>query len=128
MDVQPQQAGESRTDRTATVAKPLTSVMAGVPAGVRPCSMAAALQIVGERWSLLALREMAYGAHRFAKIAGYTGAPRDILADPRIRQVLSGWSDWPTIPQLFVGGKLVGGCDIVTEMFQEGELQKLVAA
>lgn len=53
---------------------------------------------------------------------------RDILADPRVRQVLSGWSDWPTIPQLFVGGKLVGGCDIVTEMFQEGELQKLVAA
>ena len=53
---------------------------------------------------------------------------RDILADPRIRQVLSGWSDWPTIPQLFVDGKLVGGCDIVTEMFQEGELQPLVGA
>ncbi|MEU9387338.1 helix-turn-helix domain-containing protein [Streptomyces sp. NPDC048279] len=86
MDVQPQQAGESRTDRSATVAKPLTSVMAGVPAGVRPCSMAAALQIVGERWSLLALREMAYGVHRFAKIAGYTGAPRDILAD-RLRKL-----------------------------------------
>jgi len=53
---------------------------------------------------------------------------RDILVDPRIRQVLSGWSDWPTIPQLFVVGKLVGGCDIVTEMFQEGELQPLVGA
>jgi len=53
---------------------------------------------------------------------------RDILVDPRIRQVLSGWSDWPTIPQLFVEGKLVGGCDIVTEMFQEGELQPLVGA
>lgn len=51
---------------------------------------------------------------------------RDILVDPRIRQVLSGWSDWPTIPQLFVDGKLVGGCDIVTEMFQEGELQKVL--
>ena len=51
---------------------------------------------------------------------------RDILVDPRIRQVLSGWSDWPTIPQLFVGGTLVGGCDIVTEMFQEGELQPLL--
>ncbi len=48
---------------------------------------------------------------------------RDILVDPRIREVLSGWSDWPTIPQLFVDGKLVGGCDIVTEMFQEGELE-----
>ena len=53
---------------------------------------------------------------------------RDILVDPRIRVVLSGWSDWPTIPQLFVDGKLVGGCDIVTEMFQEGELQPLVGA
>lgn len=51
---------------------------------------------------------------------------RDILPDPRIRQVLSGWSDWPTIPQLFVDGKLVGGCDIVTEMFQDGELQPLL--
>lgn len=53
---------------------------------------------------------------------------RDILADPRIRQVLSGWSDWPTIPQLFVDGRLVGGCDITTEMFQDGGLQKLVGA
>lgn len=51
---------------------------------------------------------------------------RDILADPRIRQVLSGWSEWPTVPQLFIDGKLVGGCDIVTEMFQEGELQKVL--
>ena len=51
---------------------------------------------------------------------------RDILVDPRIRQVLSGWSEWPTIPQLFVDGKLVGGCDIVTEMYQEGELQALL--
>ena len=53
---------------------------------------------------------------------------RDILPDPRVRQVLSGWSDWPTIPQLFVDGKLVGGCDIVTEMYQEGELQTLLGA
>jgi monothiol glutaredoxin len=51
---------------------------------------------------------------------------RDILVDPRIRQVLSAWSSWPTIPQLFVDGKLVGGCDIVTEMFQEGELQEVL--
>jgi len=53
---------------------------------------------------------------------------RDILVDPRIREVLSGWSNWPTIPQLFVEGQLVGGCDIVTEMFQEGELQQVVGA
>jgi monothiol glutaredoxin len=51
---------------------------------------------------------------------------RDILVDPRIRQVLSGWSDWPTTPQLFVDGKLVGGCDITTEMYQDGELQELL--
>ena len=42
--------------------------------------------------------------------------------------VLSGWSDWPTIPQLFVDGTLVGGCDIVTELYQDGELQKMVPA
>ena len=46
----------------------------------------------------------------------------DILPDPRIRQELSAISEWPTIPQLFVGGELVGGCDIVTEMYETGEL------
>jgi len=46
----------------------------------------------------------------------------DILPDPRIRQELSAISQWPTIPQLFHAGELVGGCDIVTEMFESGEL------
>ena len=46
----------------------------------------------------------------------------DVLPDPRIREELSAISNWPTIPQLFVGGELVGGCDIVTEMFESGEL------
>ncbi len=46
----------------------------------------------------------------------------DILPDPRIRQELSAISNWPTIPQLFVGGELVGGCDIVMEMYESGEL------
>ena len=46
----------------------------------------------------------------------------DILPDPRIRQELSAISQWPTIPQLFVNGELVGGCDIVTEMYESGEL------
>lgn len=46
----------------------------------------------------------------------------DILPDPRIRQELSAISDWPTIPQLFVEGELIGGCDIVTEMYESGEL------
>jgi monothiol glutaredoxin len=48
----------------------------------------------------------------------------DVLPDPRIRQELSAVSNWPTIPQLFVDGELVGGCDIVTEMYESGELQE----
>jgi DNA-binding HxlR family transcriptional regulator len=60
--------------------------LAELPLGVRPCSMAAALEILGERWSLLVIREIGYGVHRFARIAGYTGASRDILAD-RLRKL-----------------------------------------
>jgi monothiol glutaredoxin len=60
--------------------------------------------------------------------AGADYEARDILTDPRIREVLSEHSEWPTIPQLFVNGTLVGGCDITTEMFQSGELQELLAA
>jgi monothiol glutaredoxin len=48
----------------------------------------------------------------------------DVLPDPRIRQELSALSNWPTIPQLFVDGELLGGCDIVSEMYQSGELQQ----
>jgi monothiol glutaredoxin len=50
----------------------------------------------------------------------------DILPDPRIRQELSALSNWPTIPQLFVRGELVGGCDIVTEMYESGELAETI--
>jgi monothiol glutaredoxin len=50
----------------------------------------------------------------------------DVLADPRIRQVLSAHSNWPTIPQVFIKGQFIGGSDIVMEMYQEGELQKVV--
>ena len=50
----------------------------------------------------------------------------DILPDPRIRQELSALSQWPTIPQLFVRGELVGGADIVAEMWQSGELSELL--
>jgi len=53
---------------------------------------------------------------------GASYATVDILPDPRIRQELSAISNWPTIPQLFVNGELVGGCDIVTEMYESGEL------
>lgn len=48
----------------------------------------------------------------------------NVLPDPRIRQELSALSNWPTIPQLFIDGQLVGGCDIVTEMYESGELQQ----
>lgn len=48
----------------------------------------------------------------------------DVLPDSRIRQELSALSNWPTIPQLFVNGELVGGCDIVTEMYGTGELAR----
>jgi monothiol glutaredoxin len=68
-------------------------------------------------------------SNQVVQILNHVGADygaRDILVDPRIREVLSSYSDWPTIPQLFVDGKLVGGCDIVTEMYQDGELQPLL--
>ena len=50
----------------------------------------------------------------------------DVLPDPRIRQELSAISNWPTIPQLFVDGELVGGCDIVVEMYESGELAQVL--
>ena len=50
----------------------------------------------------------------------------NVLVDPRIREVVSAHSNWPTIPQLFVDGTLVGGCDIVTEMAETGELAELI--
>ena len=50
----------------------------------------------------------------------------DILSDPEMRQGLKEYSHWPTFPQLYVNGELVGGCDIMTELYEKGELQKLV--
>jgi monothiol glutaredoxin len=55
---------------------------------------------------------------------GQPFAAVDVLPDPRIRQELSELSNWPTIPQLFIDGELVGGADIVTEMYESGELQQ----
>ncbi len=52
----------------------------------------------------------------------------DVLPDPRIRQELSALSSWPTIPQLFVNGELVGGADIVAEMYESGELHEALGA
>lgn len=50
----------------------------------------------------------------------------DILQDPEIRAELPKYADWPTFPQLWVDGELIGGCDIIIEMFQQGELQTLI--
>jgi len=59
---------------------------------------------------------------------GQPFAAVDVLPDPRIRQELSAMSNWPTIPQLFVDGELIGGCDIVTEMYESGELHQALGA
>ncbi len=50
----------------------------------------------------------------------------NVLADPEIRQGIKDFANWPTIPQLYVDGEFVGGCDIVREMYSTGELQKLL--
>ena len=50
----------------------------------------------------------------------------DILENQEIRQILPNISDWPTFPQVFVSGELIGGCDIISEMHESGELQKLI--
>ena len=53
-------------------------------------------------------------------------ATADVLQDMELRQAIKEFSDWPTLPQLYVDGKFVGGCDIVMEMFESGELQQLI--
>ena len=50
----------------------------------------------------------------------------NVLSDPAIRQGVKEFSNWPTIPQIYIGGKFVGGSDILNEMYQSGELQKLL--
>jgi monothiol glutaredoxin len=52
----------------------------------------------------------------------------NVLADPEVREGMKQFSNWPTFPQLYVGGKLVGGCDIVTELHANGELAGIVAS
>ncbi|QDM41405.1 Grx4 family monothiol glutaredoxin [Altererythrobacter sp. TH136] len=51
----------------------------------------------------------------------------DVLQDMEIRQGIKGYSEWPTIPQLYVGGEFLGGSDIMMEMYEAGELQRLLA-
>src|SRR5579871_5867640 len=67
---------------------------------------------------------------RVVQILKHAGVPFssvNVLEDPEIRDGIKAFSDWPTIPQLYVKGEFIGGCDIVTEMFQAGELQALLA-
>ena len=52
----------------------------------------------------------------------------NVLADPEIRDGIKQYSNWPTIPQLYIKGEFIGGCDIITDLYQKGELQKLVAS
>ena len=67
---------------------------------------------------------------RVVQVLNHIGAPYkgvNVLDDDAIRQGIKDYANWPTIPQLYVKGEFVGGCDIITEMFQSGELQSLFA-
>ncbi len=57
---------------------------------------------------------------------GVTYKDVNVLADPNIREGIKQFSEWPTIPQLYVKGEFIGGCDIAREMYQSGELQELL--
>lgn len=67
---------------------------------------------------------------RAAQVLSACGTPfayYDVLADEEVYRGLPDYANWPTFPQLYIDGELVGGCDIMTELFQKGELQKMVA-
>lgn len=66
-------------------------------------------------------------SHQVMEIFNQVGVPyevRNIFTDPNLRPAICAFTDWPTIPQVFIDGEFVGGCDIVTEMHQNGELKK----
>ena len=67
---------------------------------------------------------------RVVQILSHLNVPfqtANVLEDPELREGVKQFSQWPTVPQLYVKGEFVGGCDIIREMFQAGELQKLLA-
>ncbi len=67
---------------------------------------------------------------RVVQILKASGVPYktvNVLEDPAVRDGIKSFSNWPTIPQLYVKGEFVGGCDIITEMYQSGELETLLA-
>ena len=66
---------------------------------------------------------------RVVQILTHLGVPfqtANVLDDPSLREGIKQYSNWPTIPQLYVDGEFVGGCDIITEMYQSGELETLM--
>lgn len=66
-------------------------------------------------------------AAQILKTCGVEFKDVNVLADPALRQGIKDFSNWPTIPQVYINGKFVGGSDILNEMFSSGELQKLLA-
>ena len=60
------------------------------------------------------------------KMLGVNFVTRDVLSDNELREGVKKYTNWPTIPQVFVDGKFIGGCDVTREMFQSGELQALI--
>ncbi len=70
-------------------------------------------------------------SNRVMQIFDNVGVPyevRNIFSDPNIRPAVCSFTNWPTVPQIFIDGKFVGGCDIVSEMYENGELQELLKA
>ena len=66
-------------------------------------------------------------ASQALKAAGATFHSVNVLEDPEVRANLPRYSDWPTFPQLFINGELIGGCDITVELFESGELARMVS-
>lgn len=60
------------------------------------------------------------------KSLGYPFTAVNVLEDPELRQGIKEFSNWPTIPQVYINGEFIGGCDIIQEMYQRGELQQLL--
>jgi len=68
-------------------------------------------------------------SHRVMQVFDHLGVEfsvRNIFSDPEIKPALTAFTKWPTTPQVFIDGKFIGGCDIVMEMYQSGDLQKLL--
>jgi monothiol glutaredoxin len=101
-----------------------------------PDSLARIAEIVGKNDVVLFMKGTALFpqcgfSSRAIAILDHLGATYetvDVLQDPEVRQAIKEFSDWPTIPQLYVHGEFVGGSDIMMEMFESGELQQLVSA